>query len=91
LLSWEGSVPLTFKLAPFNIENIIFLCCNTSYLIEVVNCTEPSPSVSFPWLRPQCIVSADQEKGRFRLYPELESGQEEEEEEEGGGVLGDVG
>jgi hypothetical protein len=38
---------LTIKLAPFNIENIIFLCCNASYLIEVVNCTEPSLQLVF--------------------------------------------
>jgi hypothetical protein len=47
----EGSVLLTyFRLASFYIENIIYLCYNTSYLSSEVNGTEPSPSVSFSWL-----------------------------------------
>ncbi len=32
-----------FRLAPFYNENIIKVFYKTSYLIEEVNCTEPSP------------------------------------------------
>ncbi len=38
-----------FISAPFQIENINCIFNKTSHLNEVVNCTEPSPSVSFPW------------------------------------------
>jgi hypothetical protein len=31
-------------------ENFIYLFTKTSYLNEEVNCTDPSPSVSIPWL-----------------------------------------
>jgi len=34
----------------FYIENVIYLCYKTSYLNEEVNRTEPSPSVSVPWI-----------------------------------------
>jgi hypothetical protein len=30
------------------LKNIIYLGCQTSYLNEEVNCTDPSPSVSVP-------------------------------------------
>ncbi len=33
----------------FYTETIFFFSYKTSYFIEVVNCTEASPSVSFPW------------------------------------------
>ncbi len=52
LTEGEGSVQLTslFRLAPFCIENIIYVCYKTSYLKEEVNCTEPFPLVSIPCL-----------------------------------------
>ena len=34
----------------FDIANIIYYIYKTSYLNEEVKCTEPSPSVSVPWL-----------------------------------------
>jgi hypothetical protein len=45
--------------AHFYIENIIFLFFKTSYLYEEVNCTEPSLSVSIPWL-------SQPSKGQFK-------------------------
>ncbi len=38
----------------FYIEGINYLCYQTSDLNEEVNCTEPSPSVSVPWVD-QCV------------------------------------
>jgi len=45
--SWPPCTNL-LRLAPFYIENIIYICYKTSYLNEEVNGTEPSPSVSVP-------------------------------------------
>jgi hypothetical protein len=39
-----------FGSAHFYIEIIIYLIYETSYPKEEVNCTEPFPSVSIPWL-----------------------------------------
>jgi hypothetical protein len=47
--SWPPCTNL-FISAPFYIENSIYIFNKTSYLNEEVNCTEPSPSVSNPWL-----------------------------------------
>ncbi len=54
LTEGEVSVQLTslyllVSSAPFNIENIIFLCYITSYLNEEDNCTEHSLLISVPW------------------------------------------
>ncbi len=38
-----------FRSAPFNNNNITCMFYKTSYLDEVVNCTERFPSVSIPW------------------------------------------
>jgi hypothetical protein len=38
--------------------NYIFLFCKTTYLNEDVNCTEPSPSVRFPWILPPMLTAA---------------------------------
>ncbi len=39
-----------FRLAALYVENIIYVCYKTSYLNEEVDCTEPSPYVSVPWV-----------------------------------------
>jgi hypothetical protein len=41
-------VPTSLDKLLFVIETIIYLGCQTSYLNEEVNCTDPSPSVSVP-------------------------------------------
>jgi hypothetical protein len=47
--SWSPCTNL-FKLAPFYIEYIIYIFNKTRYLNEKVNCIEPPPSLSIPWL-----------------------------------------
>jgi hypothetical protein len=39
-----------FRSVAFYSENIIYLWYKTSYLYEEVNCTEPSLSISVPWV-----------------------------------------
>jgi hypothetical protein len=58
----EGSVQLTsctelFRSAPFYVENIVNIFNKTSYLNEEVNCAEPPPSVSYPWVKCLCEQS----------------------------------
>ncbi len=45
-----------FRIAVFDIKNIIYLFYKTSYLNEEVNRTEPSPSVRLPCLFIVCCV-----------------------------------
>ncbi len=47
--SWPPCTNL-FTSPPIYIENIIYIFNKTSYRNEEVNGTEPSPSVSIPWL-----------------------------------------
>ena len=64
-----------FKSALFYIENIIYIFYKTSYLDEEVNRTEPSPSVSIPWLSdfwPKLPNQQKENTGKFdctSLYP----------------------
>ncbi len=56
LTEGEGSVQLTSLYFLFEISSLLYwklylpFFTRTSYLNEEVNCTEPSPSVSVPWL-----------------------------------------
>jgi hypothetical protein len=72
----EGSVQLTslyqlVKISSFLNWKYYIRFYKTSYLNEEVNCTEPSPSVSIPWLfsRPWCLILPLFE--RYLLTPSL--------------------
>jgi hypothetical protein len=42
---------------PNYIQNVLNLFNIISYLNEEVNCTEPSPSFSFPWVNLQRVIT----------------------------------
>ncbi len=48
------------------IKFLFHLCYKTSYLNEEVNCTVPSPSVSFPWMRYLALPSKKEHLPSFK-------------------------
>jgi len=57
-----------FRLARFYIENITYLFYKTSYLYEEVNCTEPFPSVSIPWLVPYHLSKSGSQSRNYKDF-----------------------
>ncbi len=67
LTEGKGSVRLIsstnqLRLAHSYVENIIYICYQTSYLNEEVNCTEPAPSDSVP-----CLLLLNNPMFQFQL------------------------
>ncbi len=49
-------VPINFRSAAFYISKKYLHFLQKVYLIEEVNCTEPSPSVGVPWFNPSKLA-----------------------------------